>query len=323
MKLKLFTHNDLDGIGNIIIAQQLVKYGIYEELNFETCSYIDINSKTLDYLNNPQENTMLLFTDISVSDEVAQKIDKLDIEKQLLDHHRSALELNKYSWCNVEEIIDGTITSDRPEGFKNCGTKMFFDAIQPSLTSKMPKESMKTLMEFVNLVREYDTWEWEANDNLEPKRLNDLLFMKGQDKFITSMLYKIDNGLEVFSLDDLNDLYKRQIKINKYIDEKEKFLVEINIKGLNAGVVIAENYISELASTILKRRIDLEILVILNGKTASLRTRRNNIDLSKLAEEYGGGGHQKASGFTLTPKMLKLGYNKMFNGDNWERFENK
>ena len=147
--------------------------------------------------------------------------------------------------------------------------------------------------------------------------------MKGQDKFITSMLYKIDNGLEVFSLDDLNDLYKRQIKINKYIDEKEKFLVEINIKGLNAGVVIAENYISELASTILKRRIDLEILVILNGKTASLRTRRNNIDLSKLAEEYGGGGHQKASGFTLTPKMLKLGYNKMFNGDNWERFENK
>jgi bifunctional oligoribonuclease and PAP phosphatase NrnA len=35
----------------------------------------------------------------------------------------------------------------------------------------------------------------------------------------------------------------------------------------------------------------------------SLRTRREDVDLSKIAEGYGGGGHQKAAGFCIRKKM--------------------
>lgn len=37
--------------------------------------------------------------------------------------------------------------------------------------------------QFVELVRLYDTWEWEQTDALEAKRLNDLFFMVSIDEF--------------------------------------------------------------------------------------------------------------------------------------------
>ena len=34
-----------------------------------------------------------------------------------------------------------------------------------------------------------------------------------------------------------------------------------------------------------------------NGVRGSLRTASDNVNVAKIAEEYGGGGHQKAAGF--------------------------
>ncbi len=42
-----------------------------------------------------------------------------------------------------------------------------------------------------------------------------------------------------------------------------------------------------------------------NNVKASLRTRRDDIDVKALAEKYGGGGHVKASGFTVPKGHLK------------------
>jgi phosphoesterase RecJ-like protein len=36
-----------------------------------------------------------------------------------------------------------------------------------------------------------------------------------------------------------------------------------------------------------------------NKIKASLRTAHNDIDVAKLAQQYGGGGHKKAAGFTV------------------------
>lgn len=44
---------------------------------------------------------------------------------------------------------------------------------------------------------------------------------------------------------------------------------------------------------------------------ASLRTEKDNVDVSKIAKLFGGGGHKKAAGFTIDAK-LKL------NGQDWE-----
>ena len=44
---------------------------------------------------------------------------------------------------------------------------------------------------------------------------------------------------------------------------------------------------------------------------ASLRTERNDVDVSKIAKMFGGGGHKRAAGFTI-PAKLKL------SGNDWE-----
>ena len=38
---------------------------------------------------------------------------------------------------------------------------------------------------------------------------------------------------------------------------------------------------------------------------ASLRTRKDDVDVKALAEQYGGGGHVKASGFTIPGGRLE------------------
>jgi phosphoesterase RecJ-like protein len=37
----------------------------------------------------------------------------------------------------------------------------------------------------------------------------------------------------------------------------------------------------------------------------SLRTRRNDVDLSEIAKKFGGGGHPKAAGFSMPGKLKK------------------
>ncbi|MFZ5364753.1 MAG: DHH family phosphoesterase [Patescibacteria group bacterium] len=45
-----------------------------------------------------------------------------------------------------------------------------------------------------------------------------------------------------------------------------------------------------------------------NGQIkGSLRTTRNDVDVSKLAQRLGGGGHKKAAGFTIDGKLEKVG----------------
>lgn len=245
----------------------------------------------------------------------------MDINKKLLDHHKSALGLNKYDWCSVKEFDNYYHLNKEFKEIKTCGSLLFFEYKRKEIIKYLSSKIINPLSKFILLIREYDTWDWTKNNNLSAKYLNDLLFMRGKENFIDDIFNKIRNGKEIFNEKDITDLEKRQKSIDAYIDSKEKQVVEVNVQGLNAGVIMAENYISELADTILKRNLHLEILVIINGFTVSLRTKRNNIDLSKMAEDYGGGGHPQASGFVLTKEMLKNGYNRMFNDDNREKFE--
>ena len=72
-----------------------------------------------------------------------------------------------------------------------------------------------------------------------------------------------------------------------------------------AGVVNLMNSIPEAKATVLfYENADGNI-------QASLRTEKEDVDVSQIAKLFGGGGHKKAAGFTI-PAKLKL------NGKNWE-----
>ena len=80
-----------------------------------------------------------------------------------------------------------------------------------------------------------------------------------------------------------------------YIDKKVK---SIYIKD-NIGYIFADNYASEIGNTACITHPDIDFCVIIMGSVVSLRTTSDTIDVSEIAKRYGGGGHQKASGFSI------------------------
>ena len=52
-------------------------------------------------------------------------------------------------------------------------------------------EKTAAISEFVELVRQYDTWEWEKNGNFQAQRLNALFFLVSIEEFEEKMLERL------------------------------------------------------------------------------------------------------------------------------------
>lgn len=83
---------------------------------------------------------------------------------KLIDHHKTALHLNEHEWGFVQvEYDDGRLTS---------ATSLLYGYLVENGFMK----PTNALDQFTELVRQYDTWEWERYDQKQAKRLNDLFF---------------------------------------------------------------------------------------------------------------------------------------------------
>ena len=95
--------------------------------------------------------------------------------------------------------------------------------------------------------------------------------------------------------------------MERYIRRKRRELVQTNLDGHYAGVVYAESYHSELGNELGKEYPHLDYIVILNigGRRMGFRTIHDQVDVSKIAGKYRGGGNEKASGALLTGDAYK------------------
>lgn len=136
----------------------------------------------------------IFITDISVSDSVANMIDildRVDRRVQLFDHHGTALFLNKYDWCMIKEDIY------LPNIFKTCGTELFcVYALWPEYLNIYTPDVRGKIIQFVDIVRNYDTWRWKELDDkgLISKQMNDLFHIYGREKFIDWAMKRIMFG---------------------------------------------------------------------------------------------------------------------------------
>ncbi|MFB5674456.1 DHH family phosphoesterase [Paenibacillus terreus] len=294
----IYTHNDLDGVGCGIVA----KYAFGTDIDVRYNSVGGISQQVERYLDRAEEkenNDVLLITDLSVSEEVEERLQKYAAQGgqvRLIDHHKTALHYNTYPWASVHvEHRDG-----RPAS----ATSLLYDFL---IRQKLV-EPVQALDDFVELVRLYDTWEWETEGKQQAKRLNDLFYMISIDEFEEKMLGRLHAG-GPFAFDEFEEklLNLEEDKIERYIRRKNRELVQIFIGKECVGVVHAESYHSELASALGKENPHLDYIAILNmgGRKMSLRTIHDDIDVSEIAGRYGGGGHAKASGCTLTEEVYR------------------
>ncbi|OLO40449.1 oligoribonuclease [Alkalihalophilus pseudofirmus] len=292
----LFTHNDLDGVGCGILAklafrdQVRVKYNSVSGLDFQMGRFLE----------RAKNDDFIIVTDLSVNEQNTKKLNefyKKSSKVKLIDHHKTALHFNDYEWGSVQvEYEDGRLTA---------ATSLLYDYL---VKNKQLKPT-PPIDEFVELVRQYDTWEWEKNKNETAKRLNDLFFMISIDDFEERMVQRLQQS-EHFSFDEFETkiLDMEEDKIERYIRRKRREMVQTFIDGKCVGIVHAENYHSELGNELGKENLHLDYIAILNvgGKKISLRTTHDDMDVSEVAGQFGGGGHAKASGCSLTDQAYQL-----------------
>jgi uncharacterized protein len=295
--MKLFTDIDLDGLGCGIIAK--IAFG--EEANVSYCSYRNLNQWVDKFIDNPDfKNTDTYITDLAVNEAVEKKLEKRFKDGhpiQMIDHHVTALHFNNYKW--------GLVQPEYEDGKKTCATSLFYDYLK----EHQKINGSKGLEEFIDLVRQYDTWEWDKNNNVVAKRLNDLFYILNREQLEIEILKRLKENPNTFSLNEtenfLLDIEDR--KIERYILSKNKQMVQTFTHDYCVGIVHAEQYLSELGNALNKRNPHLDMIVLLNtgGKKVGFRTIHDHVDVSKFATRFGGGGHPKASGCEMTQEAFE------------------
>lgn len=309
MKIKLFTHTDLDGVGCAVLAY--LAFG-RENVDVEYCDYKDVNGKIREfYLFDDEKYDSIYITDISVDEEVAMEIDSLVAAGQkwrLFDHHVTALWLNKYGWCEVR-------VNDTLSNYKTSGTAIFFKyLVDCECFIEFEPELINSLTKFVKIVRDYDTWRWKelGEEGVVCKQVNDLFYIYGREEFIEWAIHGIRgdfcpspiiNVFPLFSGIDYAVLAQRQKDIDIYIEQKDKQLqVAKDLFGNDFGYVFAERYFSELGNRLceLHPEIAYVAMIDISRGAVSYRSVREDIDLGgEIAHSLGGGGHKKAAGSTF------------------------
>lgn len=293
---RLYTHNDLDGVGCGIIAR--LAFGNQVDVRYNSVQGLDIQIER--FLERDRLDDALFITDLSVNAENEMRLNeftKKGGKATLLDHHKSALHLNEHHWGHVQiEYENGRLAS---------ATSLFYEHLQ-QLNLLQPSSA---LTQFVELVRQWDTWEWDKNETVDAKRLNDLFFMISIDEFEERMVQRLQET-DHFSFDEFEEkiLEMEESKIERYIRRKRREMVQTFIGDHCAGIVHAESYHSELGNELGKDNPHLDYIAILNvgGKKLSFRTIHDDIDVSHVAGHFGGGGHAKAAGCSINEEAYRF-----------------
>lgn len=270
------------------------------------CNYKDISEKipskagvapSIDY-----NNKNVLFVDLCPKIATLNEICKSAKNVVVLDHHKSSLddfEVNKDICPNNLHIILDMAKS----GCQITWNYFFEDKPKPW---------------FVDYVADRDLWKWQLPNS---KAINQVLFE--------------NNMLDAYDLDAISSIVNYS---EKQIDELVKegnLLLKIQKKQLDLSISRAIEVSMPVGNTIYNvwlgnitygDRSEFGNLLAnkpmsngslpdfsatwiyepkLNEWWISLRGHKNSPDLSAIAGFFGGGGHQKASGFTIkTPRVL-------------------
>src|SRR5690606_21900178 len=118
--------------------------------------------------------------------------------------------LNRHSWA--------TVCTEYDDGRASCASSLFYEY----LVQHRKLHGNAALADFVELVRQYDTWEWETNDNRIAKQLNDLFFLLSLDEFEDRMVERLQQGNRFEFTEFENKLLElEEGKIERYVRRKK------------------------------------------------------------------------------------------------------
>ena len=291
MKVFLISHiADVDGVTPVVLT----------DLTFDNYDYYllepdDVDSYMIECINNNKfdEYDLVLVTDLCFTETVAEIINNTDLRNkvQVLDHHQTRLDLNKYDFVHVEV--------DR-NGKKVSGTSLYLEYLLNNYPNDLLKK--ESVAELVDLVRSGDTWEWKETNRIEARDLSTVHAYYGNDKYIEKYS-KFLRENDKFYFDEIDkiliDLDRKRMK--DYIEDCKSKVIFKNIKGYRVGIIFAELYRSELGNDLAEfYKDEVDFIMIINmNRSISFRGIRDDINLGEFASCLNGFGHFKAAGAKL------------------------
>ena len=300
MKVLLFTHkNDIDGMGNAILAQLA-----FSEVDYELCGTFDLTSSVESYFEKDKiyHYDRIYVTDLCLEDPILSKVamdSKLEGKVLVFDHHKTFTDPKYTSHKFV------TVKIEDEKGLC-CGTSLFYKHL---VSEGLIDKDNKCISEFVELTRQHDTWEWRNIYNNEKSRELSILFdALGYDGYISLMTEKLRKE-DIFEFDSMERILienrKKQIALKcEYYKDK---IIYREILGMKAGIVfITYEYRNELAEYFRENKFDMDftMMIALDPGVVAYRSVREGKAVRPVAELSGGKGHDKAATNPITDEMV-------------------
>jgi uncharacterized protein len=266
----LLTHTDLDGVGcAVVFAGARPGQGPIELVENGA-----IDGRVRDALAariGDAAGHEVLVTDHGVDATTADAADdfvRAGGRFVLLDHHRSSLPLSGRGWATVD-----------PE---RSAAGLLFDHLGRP----------EPYAEFVRLVEDHDLW---RHHDPRSARLATLVGLLGAERFLAR--FAEDPSVELREGERLlvdNEEARREDYLRRKVEQAR---VE-EIGGTRWAICYAEQYQSDLAERLMSELGAAATAIVNPGRrTVSLRGR--GVDVSAIAERFGGGGHARAAAFTF------------------------
>ncbi len=281
----LITHTDLDGAGCAVVARHFYQEQLTKIFHVE---YDTVEELLLELLKNSSET--IIMADISMNKETAAIIQANYSNRfEIFDHHQTSFSyLSKYPWANFDMSC--------------CATKLFFNILKKRNPLIPIPENLE---KFVFHVNDVDLW---LHNDPSSMFYNDLVNLFGVEYFVQFILPRLYENEPLLRLNDTIYLNGIQAKKQHYFKQRTQQTI---LQG-NRLIVIASRYISELCQYLRdnpqspewKEKADYIDVINLENKNHSLRSYRDDFDVSKIAESFGGGGHKKAAGYQMNPNII-------------------
>lgn len=291
MKVLLFTHEqDIDGLGCASLAETAkIEYKLVLSKTFELDEKINMVLDKEDISSYDK----IIVTDLCPKEETLKIIaqnETLSKKFKVLDHHKTAEEFNCFDFV--------TVVSEEAS-IKESGTSLFYKYLKDNNLI----DRSDVLDEFVELTRQYDTWDWYKNKNYLARKLHIIFETQGID-FYLSMINRIITSSNKVVLNEEEEKivaeFDRRLleEINKMLDF---MIVEtLNIKDNNFKVGYIKSlykYRNDVADVIKdnnKNDIDAIGMIMEDRDSVSYRSIKD-VDVSVIAEYFGGSGHKNAA----------------------------
>ena len=292
--MKCFYHTDMDGKCSAAIVHYF--YSLHMPRNMqatEANAYQRELAKTYYAINynidfpfdviEPGEEVIIVDFSLQKAGDFERL---LEITRNVIwiDHHKSAIEKHAH--------LDNQIAGIRRDGIAACELtwKYFFP------NREVPR--------VVQLLGDYDVWKFAYGS--DTRHLQSGIRLLDNDPWLPSWAEWFRDGDAAVSWMIDKGIIANQYRDNYYAGLIRSWSFQSEFEGYSAVCCNAGSVSSDLFDTAAES--DLMMPFVFDGRqwTVSIYTRDPDIDCSKLAAKYGGGGHRQAAGFQCKELPFKL-----------------